>query len=332
MKRSVRSIAIVLVSFATSARAQEQNAPTCGASNRPWVKVTEGEASGVYESLRTELARRGLDVCAEGGPAPPIASVVIAGTGDSPVIDVEVSDAVTTKRVARDVDLSTIPTDGRALTIALAADELLRASWAELALASATPVASVPPPVQAIVDDSMRPALSKRAAPVGSIGVAIASEFFGGGQTQWGADARGAWFVTPRFSTTLRLGLRSAVAHSAPDGEVRASSILGGVGGSYLIAYGRKVGVDAFARLDGMSVSYVGTARTSSTAFSGSALTLLLTGGGDVWWSIVPAFRLTAGLGALAPLRPIRATDGGATVVAVSGIGLAGDLCAGGIF
>ncbi len=46
----------------------------------------------------------------------------------------EVDDALTNKSVRREVDLGDVPASGRPRALALAAAELLRASWAELAL------------------------------------------------------------------------------------------------------------------------------------------------------------------------------------------------------
>ena len=50
------------------------------------------------------------------------------------MVVIELDDRVTHKRVARDLPLRNIPANGRALAIAIASDELLRASWAELTL------------------------------------------------------------------------------------------------------------------------------------------------------------------------------------------------------
>ena len=72
--------------------------------------------------------------------AAPLATLAVELAPDDTAkatVDIEVRDAVTRKRVRRDVDLSRIPDDGRAAAIAIEADELLRASWAEVALDTA---------------------------------------------------------------------------------------------------------------------------------------------------------------------------------------------------
>jgi hypothetical protein len=90
-------------------------------------------AAEVRTDFATELRHRGLDVCdpavAERDPA---ALVRVEGRDDVAII--ELDDRVTHKRVGRDLSLRGIPANGRALAIAIAIDELLRASWAELTL------------------------------------------------------------------------------------------------------------------------------------------------------------------------------------------------------
>ncbi len=242
---------------------------------------------------------------------------------------------MTSKRVSRDVDLRSIPSDGRELVLALAADELLRASWAELALASAPPPAvPVPEPVQRTVDSSVRAvATASPPARSGAIGVMLASEAFTGGQVQWGADARAEWFVTPRFATTLRFGFRSALPKQTQEGEVRASAILGGLGAAYAVLASSRVRLDLFARLDAAQVTYAADTTVDAVASSGSALALLVSGGGEIAWSVLPSLRLSGELGAIAPIRPVRATEAETNVVlGVSGVGALAGIGAGGFF
>ena len=74
------------------------------------------------------------------------ATVRVASSDQTSVaVSVEVRDAVTEKRVSRDVDLTRVPADGRAFAIALAVDELVWASWAEIALAKSQRPAKPPP-------------------------------------------------------------------------------------------------------------------------------------------------------------------------------------------
>ena len=113
--------------------------------------------------LKLELAGRGIAVCTarpQGPASEPLATLALAPSesGERSIrLDIEVRDAVTAKRVGREIDLSSVPADGRPDVVALAADELLRASWAELALPRAPPPA-VP------LDPALRDRLTPKAA------------------------------------------------------------------------------------------------------------------------------------------------------------------------
>ena len=136
MRHARRAFAALFL-FALPSRADD--APACGATSRSWIRVSS-DAPGFVASFRAEVATKGFDACASGGPRPPVATVTIAATQGSATVDVlDVLDVVTSKRVSRSVDLASIPADGRDLALAVAADELLRASWAELALTTAPP-------------------------------------------------------------------------------------------------------------------------------------------------------------------------------------------------
>jgi len=86
----------------------------------------------VRTDFAAELAHRGVALCEEGTPRAPDAVVQLAATDST--VEIQLDDRLTHKRVARDLSLASIPPNGRALAIAIAIDELLRASWAELTL------------------------------------------------------------------------------------------------------------------------------------------------------------------------------------------------------
>lgn len=90
-------------------------------------------AREIRVDLEVELQRRGMGVCTETGPeTAPLALVALEVKNG--VLSIELDDRATQKRVARDLRLSTVPETGRALAAAIAIDELLRASWAELTM------------------------------------------------------------------------------------------------------------------------------------------------------------------------------------------------------
>jgi hypothetical protein len=111
--------------------------PPCGAERFIELSTTEGLEPALFAEVRTdlasELAHRGIEVCGPGSTPREAAGVVVLSASDSTVV-IELDDRVTHKRVGRDLTLAGLPANGRALAIAIAIDELLRASWAELDL------------------------------------------------------------------------------------------------------------------------------------------------------------------------------------------------------
>lgn len=88
----------------------------------------------VRKDLSAELTPRGIGVCSARGSEGEVAADIELRQSEASQISIHVDDYTTGKRVARDVPLARIPVGGRALAIAIAIDELLRASWAELTL------------------------------------------------------------------------------------------------------------------------------------------------------------------------------------------------------
>ena len=148
---------------------------------------SETQRASVLSDLQHTLAGQGIAACsADAHPGR-------RGAGDADrrplpedtakaTVDIEVRDAVTRKRVRRDVDLSRIPDDGRAAAIAIEADELLRASWAEIALDTARAreaQAAARPQVVGSVQQVLAPA---RAESGGGLGARAAVEHYFGGR------------------------------------------------------------------------------------------------------------------------------------------------------
>jgi len=146
---------------ATDAGATDVGAPDAGAplpcASGRHVSVTFDVAldaayrEETLKDLESELAPRGLTVCVQAreiADDTALAEVRIESRGPQRIA-IEVFDRTTDKRVGRDLALATIGDNGRALATAIAIDELLRASWAELAMRDAAlppaPVVVTPP-------------------------------------------------------------------------------------------------------------------------------------------------------------------------------------------
>lgn len=121
-------------------------------------------AAEVRKDLAAELGPRGYGVCTGRVVEGELAAEIWLSMAEPALVSIQIDDLVTGKRVWRDVPLTRIPPGGRALAIAIAADELLRASWAELdlprrdqrsegtPLPSGTPAAAVQPEARAGAD------------------------------------------------------------------------------------------------------------------------------------------------------------------------------------
>jgi hypothetical protein len=329
---SALSRALSLVLFAVTWAGTVRAEASCGSPGRPWVSLTfqggswpKGFASQVLADLRAGLTNRGIDACADAsGPRtePPLASVVVASADQTSVaVSVEVRDAVTEKRVSRDVDLTRVPADGRAFAIAIAVDELVWASWAEIALAKAhrtAPEAAKPAPRE-VVEGVARELPRSNRAP-SELVLRFAAEHYGGGQTHLGADLAAILPLVPRLALDLGAGFRQGLRVSAPDGRVLSSAIGAGAALRFaaLHAAAADAGVSAGARFAVTRLR--GAAGSSADDAELSGLTIFARLGAFASLRLGGAFHLdlTAGLGA--PLSALEATDDGHVVTGVSGL------------
>jgi len=321
---------LATLGIAWTARARAE--PTCGSPQRPWVSLTFAEANWplgfaakVLGDLRAGLTSRGIDACPdETGPSnePPLASVRIAALEKkSVVLTVEIRDAVTAKRVSRDVDLAAVPVDGRAFAIAIAVDELVWASWAEIALAkksrqqaTSKPRPAPPPEVVAGVESEL-----PSSGPAPKLGVRFAVEHYLGGQTLLGADAATILPLSARFALDLDAGGRVGLGTDAPHGDVHSSSIGFGASGRYAFVHTSFADVGLALGLRAAVVRFRGTAAPGAEGEELSGLTLYGRAGAFAGLRLGGPVGLDAGFGAGAPFRALEATDTGQVVSGVSG-------------
>jgi hypothetical protein len=331
---SSRALSLVLLAVTCAGHARAEAG--CGANGRPWVSLTfagkawpAGFAEQVLGDLRAGLTNRGIDACADdSGPRsePPLATVSVASSDQNVVaVSVEVRDAVTEKRVSRDVDLAPVPADGRAFAIAIAVDELVWASWAEIALAKAHRAPTPKPPPREVVA-GVEHELPRAREASSELVLRFAAEHYGGGQTHLGGDAGVLLPLAPRFTLDFDAGFRQGLGVSAPDGRVLSSA----VGASAAIRFALLHGLagDAGASLGArLAVTrFRGAAVTTAHDSEVSGLTAFARFGAFGSLRLGGAFHLDATAGAGAPLRALEATDDGRVVTGVSGLELYGTL------
>jgi hypothetical protein len=253
----------------------------------------------------------------QNSPKAPLANIHIVNSSAQQVgIEVRVEDAVTNKRVARQLDLRGLPPDVHAMTIALGAAELLRASWAEVKLrrssASQRPVPSSVE--QAVDEDVAQPPI--RAA----MGVHLAGEDFSRGLRQGGVDGTASLRLINAWHFTLRLGARQVLAVPASDGVVRGNAWLAGAGLVFLLTPPQAPASLGFAsHIDVIRMQFFAEPRPGVTS-SALASTGFLCGLG-----VLGALRLNqltqieAELDTGGVLKGVNAKDGSQDVMAMNG-------------
>ncbi len=309
-----------IIASVTSARAA---LPDCTNTHADWVKLSvlasaqRDWAERLRSHLSAELARHQIAVCSDipGSTQAPLAIVrVVQSESHKFGIEVRVEDQVTDKMVARQLDLTRMPEDSHAMTVALGVSELLRASWAELNLVPLrAKAAAVPPGVKHALDEATR-------TPTATMGIELAAEEFTGGLRQGGVDVLFDVAVTERLQLGLRLGGREGLSVRAPDGTVDARSWLAGFAPQF-----RLTPTDATAallvtgHLDAARVQFSADAASGAVSASGSG-TACNAGLGvraSLKLSAASEFSLEASAGDV--LKSVRARDGGRDVVAWGG-------------
>ena len=314
----------VTFTAAAPAAAEERTPVACDSAKGPWVRF-EGERhpdslgfGEILRHVRAELERRGIHVCVE-GKGEPVAVVAFEMASESSVeVVVDVKDQVTQKRVSRTLDLRGIPKDARPLAVAVGTDELLTASWAEVALETPRK-APAPPEITRAVSHKMRQ--PERRADAAA---AVVYESYGGGQGFLGLDVRVGYRFLERLACTGRLMLRSGFDEVAPNGTLGSSGWGAGLGVRVLLTRpARAFGADALARLDVLSTSYSPEGRAGALEHPNQATAVVGTAGVGLRLAASPAVRFGAEALIGTPFRPVTATDAGATISAISGLALA---------
>ncbi len=347
---AIASIAMALALASTDAAGAE----VCPPTGEPWLRIAFGSEgfdaalrARVMEQLGADLRDHRVVVCSavgsadavegSGGPTP-LADISLA-LSPGPMLSLEVRDAVTDKRLARELPLAGVPRDALALSIALAAEELLHASWIEAALApqsaaAPTPLAerkAIPPVVREVnAAEIARMPQVAAAKPTWMAEAALlgAAEHATGGQTDLGADARFSW--GGRLAVSSRAGFRVAPDVSSAHGVIRGRELLAGLGVDYAVVprdavWGGEIGV----RADLLDVQFTGVASSASGGArgeSGSRLGAILSGALGGWVQIGGPWRVVAEAIVGAPIHAVTASDSGSTATGVSGVEVGGEL------
>jgi hypothetical protein len=331
--RSRGAFALVLALLSSaSTRAMGDEPKVCGEHGSAWIRLRTQGLSPELQTLlmthvRSSLAARRIDLCVSDEPSisTPLATLEVTMTNAEVATGIVVNDGVTHKRVSRDLDLRRVPLDGQALTIALALDELLRASWAELML----PDARKETPLPTVVTEALP--LARESPPslkAWEIGAAFGGEHFSEGHDQMGADLMVSYAPWSRLAFETRLGLRAGFPVQAPRGQVRSTALGMALGLSFsLVPRTQRAGIDLLGEALLYRVTFVSEPSTAGIrGHEKTPLASYLVTGMRGWLRVAPSLRTFVRLGGGVPLHTAYATDGDVRVTGLGGLLVVGDV------
>jgi hypothetical protein len=321
----VVALAVALFLAVLPARAEGES---CG-KLRPFVELRfEGQpfspafVSELLGDLGAGLREQGIDACAaEQGRGRPVARVTLRSSPGEPLrVGIEVSDAVTDKRLERTVDLKRLPEDGRAFALAVATDELLRASWVELQLARREPPPEAPPPEVRRAAERALPAgprASKSELDERALGIRLATEHFTAGQTHFGVDGVMFLPLDGPFGLEVALGARKALDARAPHGTIAASAIGGSLTGFFTLVEASSLALDLGLGARALRVSFDASAKDGAVADDKARFAL--TSRAALGLRVGGTVRASLLAGAGVPLVGVKASEGEREVTGVAG-------------
>lgn len=310
---------------------------------RPWVSVvfargewTRDFEGAVLRDLDAGLAARGIAACRDesddtsradgrrsGESREPAAVVTLRGQPGSDVsLSVEVTDSVTHKRVARGVDLSSVPSDGRAFALALAIDELVWATWAELALdPERERHRSAPVEVMDAVEREL-----PRSDTISRLGLRGAVEHLPGELTLVGGDALFLPALSSRAAFELAASVRLGPPEAAPHGEVGSRALGLAMTLRYELVSSSAVALDVGLGVRALLLQFRAAADAGARARDFADLSVDARGLGYARVPLALPLSLELGAGLGWPLRTVVVTDAGSEVGGVRGPELLGSV------
>ena len=291
-----------------------------------------GQRGATTAELRAALATQDFGLCLESNAWPsevsPVAGLRIE-LREAARIVIEVRDAVTDKYVRRELDLTGVPVDAQPLTLAIAADELTRASWAELLLEDAPEPARPPPPaVQAVVERQAEHVIQERQEESDRLpwwfDLTFAVDHYGGGDTHLGGQASVERWLHRRVALRLGIGGRVGLSVDGAQARVQARALpaslylMFGIVGDPQAGLHLVVGGGAQMRW----VRYVSTSMSGARTANPSAATLVTSAEVSARWSL-GIVRLVVGLRLGGVLFGARAVESGSGLTGVSGFEVA---------
>jgi hypothetical protein len=280
----------------------------------------------VLADLRASLSERHIDVCLpeQTTVRRAIASITLTAPSSITVSIVVIAhDETSQKRVSRTVSLVSVPSDGQPFAVALATDELLQASWSELALV--TPELEPGPSPTPLPPSPPRAASSPRTSSV--TGAALIDWFFGK-QGYGGGELRFRQALTDnlRWSVEGAMGGSLGRRVQTDNGTVSSNAVVGAAWLRYGVqlagvaqlgvGLGTRIGYHLFRGRPAAD----GTSAASITSRSAHGWVSSLMGRIDTRIPFGGPLFCDLGLELGVPLRSFQITDSGNVVTGASGL------------
>lgn len=292
----VGAVALALLLAAGAAGAQTPRVPARVRVEPPGCTAGPFDGDAWLGLVRNELETDGVQrVDVSPAPAGDESALAIIRvevspcTADVAEVTVSIDDLVTRKSVRRAVALDDVPPAGRARALALAVAELLRASWAELALPDAPlPEVRVAPSLRRAVLARLRPAVAAPSSPPPApaplrwwAGATLDARIFPGQSgALLGGRAVVTWDPLPAFPLRLRVDAGGATGTAFArrgDVELRMASaalgvLLAGGGDRVDLAVGPRIEA-GWAWVEGIPASAADVGRSADSGVAFASLT-----------------------------------------------------------
>jgi hypothetical protein len=243
-------LALVITGVLTASESAQADAVACDPQKSHVSVAFIGEFSeeireGALSDLSAALLPQRLGVCQDSqvSGVPKSVSLVKLELLEGSRVRIEVDDSLTDKTVARDIRLEDPKDSASALIIAVAIDELLRATWAELSIKEAPPKEPERAPLEPPEPQASRPPTKSDPAgfPVHRVAVEGALDAFVEGSAFFGANIVYGSSFFGRLEWDAFAGPRVVRAKNASQlGQVRADAV----------AFGAEVGLPVIATSD----------------------------------------------------------------------------------
>jgi hypothetical protein len=282
-----------------------------------------GEA--IFAELVSELGRRTLCAVADAKGERTLARIEIEIEKPSSA-RVRIVDTVTQKTVERRVHVRGLGADEQALPIAIAADELLRASWAELTLQDPRGPTQEKRKVPDVVRNAVKPRpaeprpMEPNFATKSELGVEAVVAGYAGGLVELGAAMAYQYDFVPWFAGRVFAFAREGVPVESTNGTLR-THVAGG--GLTLVFYPLRAQKVRFGPSAGVELAYVafeGRPEDGAEGDDAGLLAIFGAAGARATVELRPV-RLTFSADFLVPFRAVEAMDEDVPIAGATGVG-----------